>query len=42
MPVVVVVQWALWPVELEVAEWLVVGKVVALESSPGMTAGVLW
>ena len=38
----VVVQWALWPVELEVAEWLVVGTVVALENSPGMTAEVLW
>ena len=42
VPVVVVVQWALWPVELEVAEWLVVGTVVALENSPGMTAEVLW
>ena len=42
VPVVVVVQWALWPVELEVAEWLVVGTVVALENSPGMNAEVLW
>ena len=40
--VVVVVQWALWPVELEVAEWLVVGTVVALENSLGRNAEVLW
>ena len=39
---VMVRQQALWPVELELVEWVAVGKVVALESSPGMTAGVLW
>ena len=39
---VMVRQQALWPVELELVEWVAVGKVVALESSLGMTAGVLW
>ena len=42
VPAVMVLQYALWPVELELAEWVAVGKVVALENSPGMTAEVLW
>ena len=42
VPVVVVVQWARWPVELEVSGWLVVVTVVALESSLGRNAEVLW
>ena len=39
---VVVHQQVLWHVELELVEWVAVEKVVALKSSPGMTAGVLW
>ena len=42
VPVVVVVPWARWPVELEVSGWLVVVTVVALESSLGRNAEVLW
>ena len=42
VPVVVVVQWARWPVELKVSGWLVVVTVVALESSLGRNAEVLW
>ena len=41
VPAVMVLQEAQWPVELELAEWVAVGKVVALENSPGMTAEVL-
>ena len=41
VPVVMVLQWAMWPVELELAERVVVVKVVASGSSPGRTAEVL-
>ena len=37
---VMVLQQVLWPVELELVEWAAVGKEVALENSPEMTAGV--
>ena len=40
-PVAMVLQWAMWPVELELAERVVVVKVVASGSSPGRTVGVL-
>ena len=42
VPVVVVVPWARWPVELEVSGLLVVVTVVALENSLGRNAEVLW
>ena len=41
VPVVMVLQRAMWPVELELAERVVVVKVVASGSSPGRTAEVL-
>ena len=41
VPVVMVLQWAMWSVELELAERVVVVKVVASGSSPGRTAEVL-
>ena len=40
-PVAMVLQWAMWPVELELAEREVVVKVIASGSSPGRTVGVL-
>ena len=42
MPVVMVLQEALWPVEVELVEWVAVEKVVVLENSLGRTAEVLW
>ena len=42
LDVVVVVQWARWPVELEVVDWLVVGTVAVSESSLGRNVEVLW
>ena len=41
VPVVMVLQWAMWSVELELAERVVVVKVVGSGSSPGRTAEVL-
>ena len=41
VPVVVVLQWAMRPVELELAERVGVVKAVASGSSPGRTAEVL-
>ena len=37
-----VLQWAMWLVEVELAERVAVVKVVAWESSPEKTAEVLW
>ena len=42
LDVVVVVQWARWPVELEVVDLLVVGTVAVSESSLGRNVEVLW
>ena len=41
-PVVMVLQWAMWLVEVELVGRVAVVKVVVWESSPGKTAGVLW
>ena len=42
LEVVVVGQWARWPVELEVFDWLVAGSVAVSGSSLGRNAEVLW